>query len=55
MKALVPNNYRNFLEFKFGKGVIENWRYPNSRRVQVLAVYFVYFMNCSQLERKGNA
>uniref|UniRef100_A0A0B8RRN4 Ribitol-5-phosphate transferase n=1 Tax=Philothamnus irregularis TaxID=1899461 RepID=A0A0B8RRN4_9SAUR len=27
--ALVPNNYRSFLELKFGKGVIENPEYPN--------------------------
>ncbi|KAG8143634.1 hypothetical protein E2320_000831 [Naja naja] len=27
--ALVPNNYRSFLELKFGEGVIENPEYPN--------------------------
>ncbi|KFM75354.1 Fukutin-related protein, partial [Stegodyphus mimosarum] len=26
-----PNNYRKFLEFKFGKGVIENPEYPDSK------------------------
>ncbi|XP_053123798.1 ribitol 5-phosphate transferase FKRP [Hemicordylus capensis] len=27
--ALAPNNYRSFLELKFGEGVIENPEYPN--------------------------
>uniref|UniRef100_A0A8D0L374 Ribitol-5-phosphate transferase n=1 Tax=Sphenodon punctatus TaxID=8508 RepID=A0A8D0L374_SPHPU len=27
--ALAPNNYRRFLELKFGEGVIENPEYPN--------------------------
>ncbi|CAI9718391.1 Hypothetical predicted protein [Octopus vulgaris] len=31
--ASAPNNVREFLEFKFGEGVIENPRYPNSNRV----------------------
>lgn len=29
----VPNNMRDFLEFKFGKGVIEQARYPNGQKV----------------------
>jgi len=29
----VPNNIRSFLEFKFGKGVIENPRLPNAKAV----------------------
>ncbi|XP_065067817.1 ribitol 5-phosphate transferase FKRP-like [Rhopilema esculentum] len=33
MDVLVPNNYRKFLEFKFGQGVIENPKYPDSRKV----------------------
>ena len=32
VKAFVPNNYREFLEFKFGKGVIENPRYPDASK-----------------------
>ncbi|XP_061452761.1 ribitol 5-phosphate transferase FKRP isoform X2 [Rhineura floridana] len=28
--ALAPNDYRSFLELKFGEGVIENPEYPNS-------------------------
>lgn len=28
-----PNSVKEFLEFKFGKGVIENPRYPNARNV----------------------
>ena len=35
MNVMVPNNYKEFLEFKFGKGVIENPKYPNSQRVKV--------------------
>nr|XP_033809793.1 fukutin-related protein [Geotrypetes seraphini]XP_033809794.1 fukutin-related protein [Geotrypetes seraphini] len=27
--AMAPNNYKSFLELKFGKGVIENPEYPN--------------------------
>ena len=46
MNVLVPNNRREFLEFKFGNGVIENPRYPNSRKVKVIsfsiAITFVY-------------
>ena len=30
----VPNNARAFLEFKFGKGVIENPQYPNPKKVK---------------------
>jgi len=33
MNVSVPNNYRNFLEFKFGVGVIENPKYPNAKHV----------------------
>jgi phosphorylcholine metabolism protein LicD len=29
----VPNNHREFLDLKFGKGVIENPRYPNDKPV----------------------
>ena len=36
MNVRVPNNHKDFLEFKFGKGVIENPRYPNSRKVKVI-------------------
>ncbi|KAK7116016.1 ribitol 5-phosphate transferase FKRP-like [Littorina saxatilis] len=32
--ASAPNNVREFLEFKFGKGVIEQSRFPNFKRVQ---------------------
>jgi len=35
MNVLVPNNRRELLEFKFGNGVIENPRYPNSRKVKM--------------------
>ena len=30
MNVSVPNNWRDFLELKFGKGVIENPRYPDA-------------------------
>lgn len=33
LMASAPNNIREFLELKFGKGVIENPRFPNSDRV----------------------
>jgi hypothetical protein len=29
VNASVPNNVRQFLELKFGPGVIENPKYPN--------------------------
>lgn len=34
MKASAPNNVREFLEFKFGKGVIENPQYPNPSKLK---------------------
>ena len=33
LKASAPNNVRKFLEYKFGKGVIESPRYPNQKQV----------------------
>ncbi|XP_033749580.1 fukutin-related protein-like [Pecten maximus] len=33
MNVSAPNNIRQFLEYKFGKGVIENPRFPNSDMV----------------------
>lgn len=33
LKASAPNNVRKFLEYKFGKGVIESPRYPNQQQV----------------------
>lgn len=32
-----PNNIRDFLELKFGKGAVENPRYPDSSKVDVFA------------------
>ncbi|CAB3990504.1 Fukutin-related [Paramuricea clavata] len=34
IKASVPNNYREFLELKFGKGVIENPQFPNPKKIK---------------------
>ena len=34
IKASAPNNVRDFLEFKFGKGVIENPQYPNPSKLK---------------------
>ena len=34
MKASAPNHIREFLEFKFGKGVIENPQYPNPSKLK---------------------
>ena len=34
IKAFVPNNYREFLELKFGKGVIENPQFPNPKKIK---------------------
>lgn len=34
IKAFVPNNYREFLELKFGKGVIENPQFPNPKKTK---------------------
>ena len=34
MKASAPNHIRGFLEFKFGKGVIENPQYPNPSKLK---------------------
>ncbi|XP_028411056.1 fukutin-related protein-like isoform X2 [Dendronephthya gigantea] len=34
IKASVPNNYREFLELKFGKGVIENPQFPNPKKMK---------------------
>ncbi|KAL8565252.1 hypothetical protein ACOMHN_001150 [Nucella lapillus] len=34
IQANAPNNVREFLEFKFGKGVIEQPRFPNFKSVQ---------------------
>lgn len=34
MKASAPNHVREFLEFKFGKGVIENPQYPNPQKLK---------------------
>ena len=42
MNVMVPNNYKEFLEFKFGKGVIENPKYPNSQRVKVCLNVLVF-------------
>jgi len=33
-KAPAPNNIRDFLEFKFGKGVIENPQYPDPQQMK---------------------
>ncbi|XP_074651803.1 ribitol 5-phosphate transferase FKRP-like [Tubulanus polymorphus] len=33
IEASAPNNVREFLEYKFGAGVIENPKYPNSKQV----------------------
>ncbi|XP_046845519.1 fukutin-related protein-like, partial [Xenia sp. Carnegie-2017] len=35
IQASVPNNYREFLEMKFGKGVIENPQFPNPNKIKV--------------------
>lgn len=32
LKASAPNNVRKFLEYKFGKGVIESPKYPNQKQ-----------------------
>lgn len=42
-KASVPNNYREFLELKFGKGVIENPQFPNPKKLKV-AVSQLFFI-----------
>jgi hypothetical protein len=42
IKASVPNNYREFLELKFGKGVIENPQFPNPKKIKV--TYFVSYV-----------
>ena len=34
VKAMVPNHYRDFLEMKFGQGVIENPQYPFPEKLQ---------------------
>lgn len=34
IKVSAPNNVREFLEFKFGKGVIENPQYPNPSKLK---------------------
>ena len=34
VKASAPNNIREFLELKFGKGVIENPEYPNPAKLK---------------------
>ena len=34
VSAYVPNRYREFLELKFGKGVIENPQYPNASQTK---------------------
>lgn len=34
LKASAPNHVREFLEFKFGKGVIENPQYPNPLKLK---------------------
>lgn len=36
-KVPAPNNIRDFLEFKFGKGVIENPQYPDPQRMKYSA------------------
>jgi hypothetical protein len=33
-KVPAPNNIRDFLEFKFGKGVIENPQYPDPQQMK---------------------
>ncbi|XP_077989461.1 ribitol 5-phosphate transferase FKRP-like [Glandiceps talaboti] len=35
MQVSVPNNYREFLELKFGEGVIENPQYPDPDKVKM--------------------
>ena len=42
-KASVPNNYREFLELKFGKGVIENPQFPNPKKIKVKLTFSVTF------------
>ena len=34
IKASAPNNIKEFLEYKFGKGVIENPQYPNAEKLK---------------------
>ena len=34
VKAMVPNHYKDFLEMKFGRGVIENPQYPFPEKIQ---------------------
>ncbi len=35
VKAFAPNNWRDFLELKFGKGAIENPKYPDATEVLI--------------------
>ena len=34
VKAMVPNHYKDFLEMKFGRGVIESPQYPFPEKIQ---------------------
>jgi hypothetical protein len=36
-KVPAPNNIRDYLEFKFGKGVIENPQYPDPQKLKYSA------------------
>ncbi|XP_071965891.1 ribitol 5-phosphate transferase FKRP-like [Antedon mediterranea] len=38
MQVKAPNNHRQFLELKFGNGVIENAQYPQPNRIQMAKV-----------------